>query len=316
MAKGDSSRAQNQINYQGGLAQNSLNNQMNRTQDLYGGMYNNWQNATGNNLANYDEIMNNYRNFQNQASQFNLNPADRANVQGAMSRYQNFADTGGFTPQNIQDIRARAIAPTRAAYQQGINQVNRSQALSGASNAPAAIARMSREQAQGASDASVNANASIAQAIQQGKLAGTQGLAATSLAEQNAQLMADQIRNQLGLAGNQGMSSLYGTTPGLASMFGNQVLNANSQANQLQGLQNQIAQMIMQGQLGKSQIPGDFQQAMGNIGSGLGLVGNVVGGLTGMGGFLGGLGSAGRTMQQFSPDQMNWWGSGNVGPVG
>lgn len=296
MAKGDSNKAQNQINYQGGLAQNTLNNQRDRTNQLYGGMYNNWMSGMGRNLADYDSIMNNWQNFNNQASQFNLNPGDRANVDDAINRYKGFADTGGFSPKDIQDIRARAISPTRAVYANAQRDLSRANTLAGGNlaNTTAGQAKLAREQSQAASDANVNANASIAQAIQQGKLAGIQGLGATSLAEQNAQMQADQIRNQLGLAGNQGMASLYSATPGLASTFGNQVLNANNQQNELQQLQNQLGLGLINSQINKSQVPGDFQQGLGNIGGILGLGGQLGGMLSGFGGWSNLLKNVGR----------------------
>ena len=77
------------------------------------------------------------------------------------------------------------------------------------------------------------------------------------------------------------MTSLYGTTPALASTFGNQVLGSQGNLLNAQQLQNQLGLGLIQGQLGKAQIPGDFSQAMGNIGSVLGLGGQALGGIGG-----------------------------------
>lgn len=286
MAKGDQGRAQNQINYQGGLAQNSLNNNQARTNQLYSGMYNNWLGSQSQGLANYDEIMNNYRNQQGAIQGFNLNPADRGNVEDSINRFRGFSDDGGFSQQNIQDMRARAIAPTRAVYSNAQRNVSRANTLAGGNlaNTAASQTRLAREQSYAASDANVNANAGIAQLVQQGRLAGTQGLASTSLAQQNQQMLADQIRNQLMNANNAGMTSLYSASPGLASTFGNQVLGANAQNNQLQGLQNQLGLGLIGAQIDSSRIPGNYQQALGNIGGTLGLIGQVGGMAGAMGG--------------------------------
>ena len=75
------------------------------------------------NQQDYGDIMGSYRNFGDQAKNINLNPADRANLERTLGGYQNFSQTGGFSPQDIQDIRARSIAPTRAAYQRGISRL-------------------------------------------------------------------------------------------------------------------------------------------------------------------------------------------------
>lgn len=95
--------------------------------------------------------------------------------------FQDFAKTGGFSAADLANIRARAVSPVRAVYARAQENVNRQRALqSGYSPGFGVLqARMARQQGQGISDAATNAEASIAEMVQQGKLAGLQGMAGT-----------------------------------------------------------------------------------------------------------------------------------------
>lgn len=97
----------------------------------------------------------------------------------AAAGYANFAQTGGFSPEDLANIRARAVSPVRAVYANAEREVNRQRALQGGYSPGFGTlqARMAREQGQGISDAATNAEADIAQMVQQGKLAGLHGLA-------------------------------------------------------------------------------------------------------------------------------------------
>ena len=306
MAKGDHGRMQNEIGDQKNLTRygyqqpagfasvNSSNPKVNRLlqnnpslgggmqmgqqpgiggmENLFNNLYganstfmNNYNTGVNKNLQSYDDIMAAYQGFM----------GGNANLSSAAGGFRNFADTGGFSDQDIQNIRARAIAPTRSIYSNAMDEVNRNRSLQGYSpNHNAALAKMSREQSYNISDINTNANAAIAQMVQQGKLAGLSGLANVGSAE-----------GQLGLGALGGMTSLYGSSPGLAATFGNQVLNSGNQLLGAQGMQNDLAQMFMNARAQNAQIPGNFQQAMGNIGSVLGLGGRVAGSLIGLGGF-------------------------------
>ncbi len=303
MAKGDATQYRQDI----ANTRSRINQQGSQFQNLYN------QASTGN-LKDYQEIMDNYRNLLEKASSINpaetfgqerigygdyasgknaigLDPTQAGNVNEAIGHYKDFANTGGYSPQDIQNLRARAIAPTRAVYGNAQNQLERTKALSGGglTNYAAASAKMNRDLAYGISDANVNANASIADAVQRGKLAGTAGLAQTALSQQAAQLQVDQINNQMKLAGlggltevdrqilsaeitkrNQelatleGQRNLYGTRPGLTETFGNQLNQSGNQDVDL-----------LAAQLGGTKIPTGYQQALGNIGSTVGLLGSV-----------------------------------------
>jgi hypothetical protein len=213
-------------------------------------------------------------------------------IDKAINTYGNFADTGGFSPEDIQNIRARSVAPIRSIQDRNNQEIQRQSAIRGTAYSPnttAALAKTNRDSAYAAGDVSTNAEAMIAQLMQQGKLYGAGGLASTGLADQgnttaNRGLDLSAINSATGnqLNALQGKTQLYGTTPGLTKTFGDQLLTSSGQGLQATGLQDQLAQQIINGQLQKSQVPGNFQSAMGNIGSIGSLIGNVVGSVAGI----------------------------------
>ena len=389
MAKGDSNKVQNQIDYQGGTAQNNLTNQLSNNTNQTGAFQSLYAPAAAKNVANYDSGQAAYDAFlksqpnsaamygqflgpkyagasqtgpaSNQPPQVdsNAHPVDQllakygakdtgagsgvtdasywkqkydstkdpyyltrleddlkgngmdslsgqfggrgGAIDKAISTYGNFADTGGFSPQDIQSIRARSIAPIRSMQDRNEQEIQRQAAIRGTGYSPnttAALSKVNRDSAYAVGDTATNAEAMIAQLMQQGKLYGAGGLASTGLADQgnitsNRGLDLNAIH---GIAGNQlaglaGKTQLYGTTPGLTNTFGQQVLGSSAQGMTGTGLQNQLAQMIINGQLGKSQVPGDFQSTLGNIGSIASLIGNGVGTIAGLPKISGGGGS-------------------------
>jgi len=158
--------------------------------------------------------------------------------EGVMNRYKQFADTGGYSDEDLANIRSRAVSPIRSMYASAREGVERNKALSGgySPNYNAAMAKMTREASQAGADATTNAEAQIAQMKHQGKLAGMGG-----------------------------MAGIYGATPGLANMFGNQSLASMGQRLQGAGLQNDLGRTMIQGQLGRAQVPGNWQQFWGNV---------------------------------------------------
>ena len=95
--------------------------------------------------------------------------------------FQNFAQTGGFSPTDLANIRSRAVSPVRAVYANAQQNVNRQRALQGGYSPGFGVlqSRMAREQGQQTSDAAIGAESNIAEMVQQGKLAGLQGMAST-----------------------------------------------------------------------------------------------------------------------------------------
>jgi hypothetical protein len=96
-----------------------------------------------------------------------------------LSGYRGFSQTGGFSPDDLANIRARSISPIRASYANAQREVNRNKALQGGYSPGASVlqARMAREQGQAGAEATTNAEANIAEMVQQGKLAGLGGMA-------------------------------------------------------------------------------------------------------------------------------------------
>jgi hypothetical protein len=94
-----------------------------------------------------------------------------------LSGYHDFATTGGFSEQDKANYRARAIAPTRAIYSLAQDELKRARNLSGGymPNFAPAQAKMAREMAYTIGDQNVNAEASLADAVRSGRLAGLQG---------------------------------------------------------------------------------------------------------------------------------------------
>lgn len=95
-----------------------------------------------------------------------------------MSGYRQFAETGGFSPEDLANIRARSVSPIRAVYQNALQNVNRQRALQGgySPNYGALTARLAREQSMGQSEAAINREANLAEMVQRGRLAGLGGM--------------------------------------------------------------------------------------------------------------------------------------------
>lgn len=237
----------------------------------------NYNTGVEKNLRSYDDIMNSYQQFLGRGS-------GNAATSAAIGGFSDMANTGGLSEQDKMDMRARAIAPTRSIYDRGQQEVSRQRSLQGgySPNATAALAKMSREQSYNISDINTNVNAGIAEMVARNKLAGLSGLGSVG-----SELSGQDIQAQLGAMG--GMSNLYGTSPGLAGMFGDQVLSSQNNLLQGQGLQNNLSQILMNARSQNAQIPGNFQQAMGNINSVVGLGSRIAGGLVGLGGFGSGI---------------------------
>jgi hypothetical protein len=276
MAKGDHKRVQNEVDYQGGTAQNHVNNLRTNITRQNQGFENRYNVAADRNMQDYDRLTGTGYNY--------LNTVMNAPTQnfGAYGGYQNFANTGGFSPEDVQNIRARSVAPMRAVYANANREVDRAKSLQGgySPNYTAAKAKMARELSYGLADASTNVEASLAEQIRSGKLAGLGGMTGIDSALLNSQ------NQRLGIGSNVlgQLIGMYGATPGLTRTFGDQMLNSSQQTLGVEGLQNDIMRAIIQGKLGMAQVPGDWQQAMGNIGSTVGVVGDAAGIARGFGG--------------------------------
>jgi hypothetical protein len=129
--------------------------------------------------------------------------------------FQDFAKTGGFSAGDLANIRARAVSPVRAAYARAQEGVNRQRALQGGYSPGFGVlqARMARQQGQSASDAATNAEASIAEMVQQGKLAGLQGMAGTEARTSGSDTTGGSSGGGGGGGGGRGAKTGAGALP-------------------------------------------------------------------------------------------------------
>lgn len=219
--------------------------------------------------SDYNKIMQGYRNLASSAANgsapnFNLGiniPTYQTtgDYQNAIQNLQGLSQNGGYSDQNIANLRARGVSPIRAAYGNAQADITRQRTLQGgySPNFTAASAKMAREMSSQMADQVTNVNAGIAQNQAANKLAASVPLASTTAGEQanrnqfgleaanmgnqfglqklNAQMAAYEIPLQTQLAALGGETSLYGTTPATTNMTGNNALN-------IAGLQENIRQ--------------------------------------------------------------------------
>jgi len=216
-----------------GNVQNTIDTQTQRYNQQQGplanAMANNYGRFSESDYGNYTDIMNQYRDIASNSggsgggsggggggggggyNAYTVNPervgAERASVRalGPLERvkasdpfesykgYQEFGQTGGYSSQDIANMRARGVAPIRAAYANAERNVSQGRALQGgySPNAAAAQVKMAREQGQSMADASQNVDAQIAQARNAGRLAGYGGMAGIEGQRLNAQMQGD-----------------------------------------------------------------------------------------------------------------------------
>jgi hypothetical protein len=307
-----------------GQMQNQAAYQQSRYNDQQGPMVNafayNYGRGSEANYGDYTDIMNQYRSIARGSgsssggggggggggapaySAFTVSPG-RASYKDPFKSYAGFTEfskTGGYSPEDIANMRARGISPIRAAYANAEQNLQRGRSLQGgySPNMAAAQAQMAREQGQSMADVTTNVDAEIAQARNQGRLSGLGGMSgiegqrlgadvdiskfnteldyrgqtynadaqARAQAQNNAARQAAASRSAASAAASRsdqlralsGMTNLYGTTPGMSNMFGNQLLQGVGQGGTF-GL-NMMGR-VNEGQ----QLPGAYDQTMGRI---------------------------------------------------
>lgn len=261
---------QAQQQYQTTLQPSPLENQMSGMSQQF---MNNYNQATARNMQDYGDIMGAYNQFRQGLTTPRISaerPAELGESYGylreAMPGYREFASTGGYSPTDIQELRARGISPIRAAYGNTMMELDRARALGGGGGAPnyiAAASKAQRELPGQMADAMTTVNAGLADAIRQGRMFGLQGISGTGatmggLSSQEAGRMlqaamanqqAEQASNQMRLAALGGQASLYGTTPGMSSMFGNQAMGSMNALAQMQASRQNYGLGLMDAQL-------------------------------------------------------------------
>ena len=219
--------------------------------------------------GDYDTIMDSYKQLGARQSTFNpLTPKlapdyspSAATIAGT-GALTDLANTGGYSEAGKSDLRARGIAPVRSIYATAQENLNRKKNLSGgySPNFAAASGKMAREMADIIGQKETDVNAGIAQNVASNRLQAAPALAAAGEEQDRARMAREQANteivnqiNQLNetirlqvqaannsnlLASAEGMKSLYGTTPALTQMFGQQVAQASSLGQGQQEINN------------------------------------------------------------------------------
>lgn len=172
-----------------------------------------------------------------------------ADTTAALANLGELARTGGLSQSDQQNLRARGISPIRSMYATAQRDMDRQRRLGGgySPNFGAVTAKMTRDQSSMIADQMDKVNANIAEMVQSGRLSAAPNYASAAQAESqlkhnvgmsntdakndaarfNAQGMFESKRrlrdDRLGAV--QGMTNLYGTTPALSNLYGNQARN-------------------------------------------------------------------------------------------
>jgi hypothetical protein len=188
-----------------------------------------------NSLRNTNPILANYNYFQSQGESDLIN------------QLREQTQTGGYRPEDIANIRARGVSPIRSVYANAMRNASRATNLAGgySPNAGAVQAKMARELSSTLADKSTDVEASIAELMARGKESATSQLAPLVTREGTYRAGIDEgnineqrrIQTELPLEILRGKSSIYGTTPAMAALFGQQALALRGQDIQQQGMQ-------------------------------------------------------------------------------
>lgn len=261
MPKGDPKRIQNAIDFQGGRAQNWLDNTRNNLIPQNQDLQNRAQVAYDRGNRDYEGIQSGLQDYVSRA----YDPS----TYGAYSGYKDFSETGGYTPEQVAAMRARGEGAVRSTFDASRRRLEQQNRIMGGSSTArtAALAKLTRDAAHEVGDTDINLEASLADSIRQGKLAGLGGM--TNI---------DSARMQQALGGLNAQTSAYGTRPGMADMYGGLLNQSNAQMIDMQQLQQMLANMIMQAQLGRGQMPTRFDQFK-SFASGVRDLGSTAGGL-------------------------------------
>lgn len=184
--------------------------------------------------GDYGNIMAGYKNL--------LAKGPSSDYSSSVSNLKDLATTGGLSPEDVANLRARGVSPIRSIYSSANRDVDRQKAIQGgySPNYGAVKAKMARELSDTLANKTTDVEAQIAEMKQRGRLSAAPGYA--SAASQQDRSAQDAL---------QGMTSLYGTTPALSSLYGGQAMqgaqlqNQVNQGNQQYGLD--MISRLMQG---------------------------------------------------------------------
>ena len=226
--------------------------------------------ATQNQGIDYTDMMNRFRNIYSDAANAGgsggmnfthdvVLPSyeSTADYRGAVGNLGELARTGGYSPSDIANIRARAVSPIRSVYANAARNLSRQRALQGgySPNYAAATTRMARDQSSLTSDAMTNVNAQIAQDVARnristsvpfGSLTAGEQQSRNDFAQRNAEMANrygfENLNNKIQqfelpfktrLSALQGMTNLYGTTPANTALMQKGALSFTELQNQI-----------------------------------------------------------------------------------
>lgn len=106
--------------------------------------------------------------------------------------FDEFAKTGGYSDQDIRNIRSRATSVIPAFYDVARNEANRMSAVQGGygPGRAAMMGRMSRQQAQGAQKAALDAELGIKEGVNEGRKWGASGMSGAEASLQDMRMRA------------------------------------------------------------------------------------------------------------------------------
>lgn len=149
----------------------------------------------------------------------------------AIQMIRQLAESGGYSEEDKNNIRARGISPIRSVYANAMQDIDRNKSLQGgySPNHNAAIAKLTREVADKVAGQTTNVNADLAEKVAQGKMAMAPQLGNITTHMND---LINQISGQNTAATNQ--AGMFNTT----GQFNADTTN--------QGNQNQLLGMIQQ----------------------------------------------------------------------
>lgn len=149
----------------------------------------------------------------------------------AFQNIAGLAQTGGYSPTDISNIRERGISPIRSIYAGAQREMERGRALQGgySPNLPAVRAKMAREMSESISGRTTDINAQLAQQIAQNRM---------EMASPYMQATAQPLEMQRGL---------YGTTPALSALFGQQAFQGAELGQRQQQINQQLLNQLLSG---------------------------------------------------------------------
>lgn len=202
-------------------------------------------------------------------AQSTLDPALRAKLAGFN---QNQMVTGGYTPQDAANIRARSGSANAAVFERLNSRLaNASRTSGGYSPGMGAVsAKLGRQASQEAATNSRENEIAIAQGIREGKVSGAQALQSLANFEAQNKMQGQELGQRGKLAGIGGLEEMY-------KLALDEKGNIDVNRLKMMGLTGDEIAQIMQSQKYLSSTPGVFDNILRGINTGVGVASSVTG---------------------------------------